>query len=102
MASCAVAFRPDGELLATGCGDEKLRLITPADGAVVREVDGLLIRCSQYSALRVAFRSDPAAAAALVAVGAGAPLAGLAVDELGAWTMVASLILNLDAVLTKG
>ena len=51
---------------------------------------------------RVAFRADPAAAAALVAVGASAPPAELAVDELGAWTMVANLILNLDAVLTKG
>ena len=82
--------------------DERIRwaveLATSAepDAGDVRVVRALL------NEQRVAFRADPAAAAALVAVGASAPPAELAVDELGAWTMVANLILNLDAVLTKG
>jgi len=51
---------------------------------------------------RVVFRANPAAAKALIAVGAPAPAADVPAAELAAWTMVANLILNLDAVLTKG
>ena len=31
----AVAFSPDGKLLASACRDGKLRVITPGDGVVV-------------------------------------------------------------------
>ena len=34
----AVAFSPDGKLLASACYDGKVRVITPGDGVVVREV----------------------------------------------------------------
>ena len=51
---------------------------------------------------RVAFASAPEAAARLVAIGADAPTADVPAPELAAWTMVANLILNLDAVLTRG
>ena len=64
--------------------------------ADVRDVRALL------GEQRVAFRAAPDAAAALVAVGADAPPVDVSAAELAAWTMVANLILNLDAVLTKG
>ena len=64
--------------------------------ADVRDVRALL------GEQRVAFRAAPDAAAALVAVGAAAPPVDVPAAELAAWTMVANLILNLDAVLTKG
>ena len=64
--------------------------------ADVRDVRALL------GEQRVVFRAAPAAAAALVAVGADAPPVDVPAAELAAWTMVANLILNLDAVLTKG
>ncbi len=51
---------------------------------------------------RAAFGAAPALAQALTSVGADAPDVGVAVTELAAWTMVTNLILNLDAVLTKG
>jgi len=51
---------------------------------------------------RVAFRADPAAAKALTSIGAAPPPTDVPAAELAAWTMVANLILNLDAVLTKG
>lgn len=51
---------------------------------------------------RVAFASSPDDARLLVSIGVDAPSDEVAVAELAAWTMVANLILNLDAVLTKG
>ena len=35
----AVAFHPQGDLIATGSGDKKLRLIRVSTGAVEREVE---------------------------------------------------------------
>ena len=64
--------------------------------ADVRDVRALL------EEQRVAFRAAPEAATALVAVGVDPPGNGVPAAELAAWTMVANLILNLDAVLTKG
>ena len=51
---------------------------------------------------RASFAADPSAATRLVAIGLEKPSADIPVEELAAWTMVANLILNLDAVLTRG
>lgn len=51
---------------------------------------------------RKAFAAEPEAAKQLIAIGVGKATADCAPDELAAWTMAANLILNLDAVLTKG
>ncbi len=51
---------------------------------------------------RTAFAAAPDDAKALVSLGAAAPAGDVAPAELAAWTVVANLILNLDAVLTKG
>jgi mono/diheme cytochrome c family protein len=53
-------------------------------------------------AQRAAFRADPAAAAAYLAVGDYRAPADLDPVELAAWSTVASLLLNLDETLTKG
>ncbi|MEC9046723.1 MAG: PSD1 and planctomycete cytochrome C domain-containing protein [Planctomycetota bacterium] len=50
---------------------------------------------------RRAFRVAQASAKALVQVGAAASAGGVDAAELAAWTMVANVILNLDAVLSK-
>ena len=47
------------------------------------------------------YRADPKAALALLANGESIRDERMAVDELAAWTMVASAILNLDEVVTK-
>ncbi len=52
-------------------------------------------------AQRAEFRAGPAAASALVHIGASKPDANIPAGELASWTMVANLILNLDQVLTK-
>jgi len=64
--------------------------------ADIQEVRGLL------ESERAAFAADPVAAKKLIAIGAAKPVAKHAAEELAAWTMAANLILNLDAVLTKG
>ena len=48
-----------------------------------------------------AYREDPAAAKAFLSVGASQPKAGLDPVELAAYANVASLILNLDQVITR-
>ena len=50
---------------------------------------------------RRVFRAAPAAAKALVTIGVHAPSGGVDAAELAAWTMVANVVLNLDAVLSK-
>ena len=47
------------------------------------------------------FKSDLDAAEKLTAIGDSEPLAGVDRSELAAWTTVASLLLNLDEVVTK-
>jgi hypothetical protein len=47
------------------------------------------------------FRQDPAAATALVGIGDSRPGDGVDSVELAAHTLVASLVLNLDEVMTK-
>jgi len=51
---------------------------------------------------RAVFVADPVAAKQLLAIGAAQSKTEHAAEELAAWTMVANLILNFDAVLTKG
>jgi hypothetical protein len=48
------------------------------------------------------FRADSPAAASLSGAAAGALPAGTSSAELAAWTTIASVLLNLDGVLTKG
>jgi len=91
-------------ILAEGGGGDEARVrwalelatcARPAD-ADVGEVLALL------RAQRTTFQAKPAAAKALVMIGARPPGGVAAAAELAAWTIVANLILNLDAVLTKG
>ncbi len=55
-----------------------------------------------FTAQRAAFAEDEAAALKLLRVGETPRDVRLAVDELAAWTMVASVILNLDETVTRG
>jgi hypothetical protein len=48
------------------------------------------------------YRSDSQAAKALSGESPGANHAGTSAAEVAAWTTVANVLLNLDAVLTKG
>jgi hypothetical protein len=50
---------------------------------------------------RAAYRADPVAATKLIAVGESKADAKLPPDELAAWTMLASQVMNLDEALTK-
>ncbi|MEM9352931.1 MAG: PSD1 and planctomycete cytochrome C domain-containing protein [Planctomycetota bacterium] len=47
------------------------------------------------------FSSDPEAAAKLVAIGQAPAAAGIAADELAAWTSVARVVLNLSETITR-
>jgi hypothetical protein len=51
---------------------------------------------------RAAFVADPGAAKQLAKIGVAKADSAVTAEELAAWTMVANLILNLDAVLTRG
>ena len=67
----------------------------PKDG----ELSALL---SAYEDHRQRYQTDPEAARQLIAIGETPPDESLDAVELGAWTMVANLVLNLDEVITKG
>ncbi len=58
--------------------------------------------CALLKSERAAFAKDPAGAKQLIAIGAAKSEADCPAEELAAWTMAANLILNLDAVLTRG
>jgi hypothetical protein len=62
------------------------------------EVDGLL---GDFVAYRNDYKADPEAAQQLVSVGETAPSTKLSAEELAAWTMVASTLLNLDETISK-
>jgi hypothetical protein len=49
-----------------------------------------------------AYQADEMGARSLVAVGASTSDASIAASELAAYTAVASIILNMDEVITKG
>jgi hypothetical protein len=55
-----------------------------------------------FNAENARYRSDPTAATALATDPLGPLPAGMDSVELAAWTAVANVLLNLDAVLTKG
>ncbi len=62
------------------------------------EVDGLL---GDFVAYRNEYKADPEAAKQLVSVGETAPSTKISAEELAAWTMVASTLLNLDETISK-
>ncbi|MBI5693623.1 MAG: DUF1553 domain-containing protein [Verrucomicrobia bacterium] len=68
------------------------RPLTPREGAA-------LVKSAE--AFRTKYAADPAAAAALLAVGESKPDPALAPAEVAQWTLVASQFLNLDEFLTK-
>ena len=90
-------------ILAIGGADDAARIAWALEAATchvpgaadVREVMNFL------EVERKVFAADIDAAKQLVAIGVVKPSVANAVEELAAWTMVANLILNLDAVLTK-
>jgi hypothetical protein len=55
-----------------------------------------------FSSERAHYRKEADAAKALATEPLGPLPAGMAADELAAWTVVANVLLNMDAVLTKG
>jgi hypothetical protein len=55
-----------------------------------------------YQTERDHYRQAPEEAVKLATEPLGPLPAGMEADELAAWTVVANVILNLDAVLTKG
>jgi predicted ATP-grasp superfamily ATP-dependent carboligase len=52
-------------------------------------------------AYRNDYKADPEAAKQLVSVGETAPSTKISAEELAAWTMVASTLLNLDETISK-
>ena len=54
-----------------------------------------------YRQQRTNFQAHPEQAAALVAAGPDELLANMDAQELAAWTVVAGVLLNLDATITK-
>jgi hypothetical protein len=73
-----------------------LCLARPAHAEQVKEVVAL------YEAELEHYRKDAKAATVLATDPLGPLPAGMAADELAAWTVVANVLLNLDGVLTKG
>jgi mono/diheme cytochrome c family protein len=57
---------------------------------------------SSLEQLSAAYRGDPTAARALIAVGASASDPSIPPADLAAWTAVANIILNMDEVITNG
>ena len=57
---------------------------------------------SAYRDLLATYASDPDAARQLISAGETKPDARLDPGELGAWTMIGNLLLNLDEVTNKG
>lgn len=66
---------------------------------VPRETEIIL---SNFETQRARFAENAEAAAGLIAVGDSEPPADIEADELAAWTVVTSLILNLDETITRG
>jgi hypothetical protein len=92
-----------------------------ADAGAVADVDHarlarLFVRCAArepepeelealartLATFRARYAADPAAAQALLEVGETMAPADLDPAELAAWTLIASAVLNLDAVITRG
>jgi hypothetical protein len=56
---------------------------------------------ARLATLRTVYAEDPSAAGKLITIGESAPEASVPPQELAAWTAIASLVLNLDEVLSK-
>jgi hypothetical protein len=85
-------------------GDDRARIgwaIECATGQAPAAADVADVRALLVAQRRV-FAADVDAARQLLGIGAMPAADAFAPAELAAWTMVANLILNLDAVLTKG
>lgn len=83
--------------------DENSRICFAFQNATSREprAQELAVLKKIYEAQLDVYRSDPAAATKLLAVGESARDTKLDVPELAAWTTVASVILNLDETITR-
>jgi hypothetical protein len=84
-------------------GDEAerlTRLFRQATSRTPREAERRELMAA-LADLRGEFRADPAAAKKLLSGGETPVDASLAPDELAAWTLLASTVLNLDEVLNK-
>ena len=71
-----------------------------ATGHVPNQAEARILASSLAQMQRV-FQADPAAAKALLQVGASRPDPALAEAELAAWTALMNVILNMDEVITK-
>jgi hypothetical protein len=84
-------------------GDFNGRLDYLTDCVVARPFDApeRAVCRTALERFRAAYRADAAAAKKLIAVGESKADAKLPADELAAWTMLASQVMNLDEALTK-
>jgi hypothetical protein len=69
-------------------------------GRTFARAERAVVRRTLEEALAI-YRRDPAAAKTLLAVGASPVDAALPLEELAAWTIVASQVMNLDEALTR-
>jgi hypothetical protein len=74
----------------------RLAATRPPEAADLADLVGL------YRAQLAEFRENPEGARALAGIGETKPDPSIDLVELAAWTMVGSLILNLDEVISKG
>jgi hypothetical protein len=90
-------------LMSEVASDDSTRLALAFRRATSREPDAheLRILTEYLNEQRAAYAADTAAAAELLGVGESMPDESLATEELAAWTLVMSLILNLDETLTR-
>ncbi|MGL4550661.1 MAG: DUF1553 domain-containing protein, partial [Gemmataceae bacterium] len=97
-AARALAQRSLGEAAGDAASAARLFRLATSRAPEAGEVKELLAALAD---LRAEYRKDPAAAKKLIAVGAAKPDGKVAAEELAAWTMLASTVLNLDEVLNK-
>jgi hypothetical protein len=90
------------ELIAKG-GSDRERIDRAFERAVTRPATDqeAAVLESLLAAHREAYRADPEAAKALLAVGEAATAGSLDASELAAWTSVTRAILNLHEVITR-
>jgi hypothetical protein len=84
--------------------DERATLVALFTRCAVRapDEDEFALLTDALADFRARYAADPAAAAALIEIGESPVPAGLAPEELAAWTLLANALLNLDAVITRG
>jgi hypothetical protein len=99
------ASRKLAERMLTECGtndEERLSFAFRLATARLPSAAELEVLRTVLDQQRLLYRDDPDAARALMEIGEADVADDLDVQELAAWTMVASAILNLDETLTKG